>query len=57
MELIRQAPRLLISSTVLGELLAGFACGDREARNREDLPRFLAVHAVEITSIGLETAG
>lgn len=27
-ELIRQARRLLISSTVLGELLAGFACGD-----------------------------
>jgi len=29
MELIRQARRLLISSTVLGELLEGFACGDR----------------------------
>ena len=38
-ELIRQARRLLISSTVLGELLAGFACGDREARNREELRR------------------
>lgn len=57
MELIRQAPRLLISSTVLGELLVGFACGDREARNREELRRFLVVDAVEITSIGLETAG
>jgi hypothetical protein len=38
-------------------LLAGFACGDREARNREELRRFLAVDAAEITSIGLETAG
>jgi predicted nucleic acid-binding protein len=55
-ELIAQAPRLLISSTVLGELLAGFACGDREARNREELRRFLAVATVEVTSIGLETA-
>jgi len=49
-ELIAQAPRLLISSTVLGELLAGFACGDREARNREELRRFLAVATVEVTS-------
>jgi len=38
-ELIRQARRLLISSTVLGELLAGFACGDQEARYREELRR------------------
>ena len=38
------------------ELLAGFACGDREARNREELRRFLAVAAVEVVPIGLETA-
>jgi predicted nucleic acid-binding protein len=55
-EVIRQAKRLLISSTVLGELLAGFACGDREARNREELRRFLAVDTVEVTPIGLQTA-
>lgn len=55
-ELIQQARRLLISSTVLGELLAGFACGDREARNREELRRFLAVAGVEVVPIGLETA-
>jgi predicted nucleic acid-binding protein len=48
--------RLLISSTVLGELLAGFACGDREARNREELRRFLAVDAVQVIPMGLETA-
>jgi hypothetical protein len=36
------------------ELLAGFACGDREARNREELRRFLAVAAVEVVPIGLE---
>ena len=55
-ELIRQARRLLISSTVLGELLAGFACGDREARNREELRRFLAVDSVQLIPVGLETA-
>ena len=55
-ELFRQARRLLISSTVLGELLAGFACGDREARNREELRRFLAVDSVQLIPVGLETA-
>ena len=50
-ELFRQARRLLISSTVLGELLAGFACGDREARNREELRRFLAVDSVQLIPI------
>ena len=55
-ELIRQARRLLISSTVLGELLAGFACGDREARNREELRSFLAVDSVQVIPMVLETA-
>jgi predicted nucleic acid-binding protein len=55
-EVISKAERLLICSTVLGELLAGFACGDREARNREELRRFLECRSVEITSVGLATA-
>jgi tRNA(fMet)-specific endonuclease VapC len=55
-ELIRQAKRLLVSTTVLGELLAGFACGDREARNREELRRFLEVESVQVIPLGLETA-
>lgn len=50
MELIRQAKRLLISSTVLGELLEGFACGDRQARNREELRRFLRQQGTPIPS-------
>ncbi|MDD5388530.1 MAG: type II toxin-antitoxin system VapC family toxin [Gallionellaceae bacterium] len=44
---LRQADRLLISVTVLGELLAGFAAGNREAENREELSRFLASPRVE----------
>ena len=55
-ELIRQAKRLLVRTTVLGELLAGFACGDRERRNREELRRFLEVESVQVIPLGLETA-
>ena len=55
-EVIRQAKRLLMSTTVLAELLAGFACGDREARNREELRRFLAVDSVQVIPLDLETA-
>lgn len=55
-EVIRQSKRLLISTTVLAELLVGFACGDREARNREELRRFLAVVSVQVIPLGLETA-
>jgi tRNA(fMet)-specific endonuclease VapC len=55
-EVIRRSKRLLISTTVLAELLAGFACGDREARNREELRRFLAVDSVQVIPLGLDTA-
>jgi predicted nucleic acid-binding protein len=55
-EVIRRSNQLLISTTVLAELLAGFACGDREARNREELRRFLAVDSVQVIPLGLDTA-
>lgn len=38
---IQRCPDMLICSTVLGELLAGFAAGTREARNREELSVFM----------------
>ena len=56
LELIRQADRLLVSITVVGELLAGFACGSQEARNREELSRFLSVPRVELCPTTLATA-
>ena len=56
MELVQRADRLLISSTVIGELLAGFACGTREARNREELSQFLASPRVQHCPCGLATA-
>ena len=37
LELMRQADSLLVSVTVVGEPLAGFACGSQEVRNREEL--------------------
>jgi tRNA(fMet)-specific endonuclease VapC len=45
---LRQADKILISVTVLGELLAGFAAGSREATNREELSRFLASPRVQV---------
>ncbi len=56
LQVIRQAAHLLLSTTVLGELLAGFACGEREARNREDLRQFLDCRRVEILAVGMATA-
>jgi predicted nucleic acid-binding protein len=46
---IQRCPDLLICTNVLGELLAGFAAGPREARNREELSAFMRsprVHSV-----------
>jgi predicted nucleic acid-binding protein len=45
-----------INSIVLGELLAGFAAGTRESRNREELARFLASPRVEVLPISTRTA-
>ena len=55
-EVIQRADQLLISSTVVGELLAGFACGSQEARNREELSRFLDASRVELCPVSLATA-
>ncbi|TSA11201.1 MAG: type II toxin-antitoxin system VapC family toxin [Comamonadaceae bacterium] len=38
---LQHAPTILLSVTVLGELLAGFAAGNRESVNRSELTRFL----------------
>jgi tRNA(fMet)-specific endonuclease VapC len=56
LEVIQNAQHLLLSTIVLGELLAGFACGEREARNREELGRFLDYRQVETTALGMATA-
>jgi len=55
-EFVQRAESLLISSTVIGKLLAGFACGSREAVNREELSQFLASPRVEHCPCSLATA-
>jgi predicted nucleic acid-binding protein len=47
-DIVQRAPRLALNSTVLGELLAGFAVGSREARNRAELHQFLQSERVDI---------
>lgn len=53
---LRQAERIFVSVTVLGELLAGFAAGNREAMNREELSRFLASSRVQLAPATAATA-
>ena len=54
--IVQSAPSIAISSTVLGELLGGFAAGTREAENRRELEAFLAPPRVTLHSVGRVTA-
>ena len=53
---IQRCPDLLICATVLGELLAGFAAGTREAKNRQELSLFMQSPRVRDVSCGGITA-
>jgi predicted nucleic acid-binding protein len=55
-EALAWADSLLVNSVVLGELLAGFAAGAREARNREELASFLDSPRVQVLTITSRTA-
>lgn len=55
-ELLRQVEYIGMSTVVLGELLAGFRCGSREAENRQELDHFLDSPRVEILNLDEETA-
>lgn len=54
--ILRRAERLLLPAVVLGELLAGFAAGDKEAANREELARFLESPRVDGVAVTDATA-
>lgn len=56
LDLLRQAEYIGINSVVLGELLAGFRCGSREAENRRELDQFLDAPRVEVLAVDEETA-
>lgn len=53
---LRHAERIHLPAVVLGELLAGFAAGSREAFNREELARFLESHRVTTLTVSVTTA-
>lgn len=55
-EVITHAPQLFVSSTVLGELLAGFAAGTRESKNRSELAQFLNSPRVGVYPVTADTA-
>ena len=55
-ELLRLPDEIVISTVVLGELLGGFAVGQREASNREELARFLASPRVVVVAVDEGTA-
>jgi tRNA(fMet)-specific endonuclease VapC len=56
-EVIVHAPLIGINSIVLGELLAGFAVGSREAANIEELKRFMGSARVRLFPLDDVTAG
>lgn len=55
-EVITHAPQLFVSTTVMGELLAGFAAGTREAKNRSELSQFLNSPRVGLYTVTADTA-
>lgn len=52
----QRAPQIVASSVVIGELLAGFAVGSHEEKNRDELRQFLASVRVAIVAIDEDTA-
>jgi tRNA(fMet)-specific endonuclease VapC len=56
LEVLRHAAEILVSTTVLGELLAGFAAGSREARNRLELAQFVTTPRVRVVPATEATA-
>ena len=55
-EILQLAETIVIPVIVLGELLAGFAFGAREAENRRELTAFLDSPRVQMATVGSTTA-
>lgn len=53
---VQNAPTIALNPVVLGELLSGFAAGDREKANRDELAEFLASPRVSVLPMGYATA-
>ncbi len=55
LEVIQRAPQLALPVIVIGELLAGFAAGQKEERNKQELEAFLASARVKVLTIDRQT--
>ena len=55
-KLLRGAEFIAVSSIVMGELLAGFRCGKRTEKNRQELEQFLTSPRVHLAGVDEETA-
>lgn len=56
LSVLQHATDILVSTIVLGELLAGFAAGSRQGANRSELTQFLDTSRVKVVSCGIVTA-
>ncbi|MCH8043623.1 MAG: type II toxin-antitoxin system VapC family toxin [Planctomycetes bacterium] len=55
-EILQQAPAIYLNAVVLGELLAGFAAGNRTDFNRAQLQEFLDLSKVSVLQVDRDTA-
>jgi len=55
-EILQIAEQIIVPVVVLGELLAGFVCGNREAINRRELTEFLDTARVLVADLDCDTA-
>ncbi len=53
---LQHAPSIILCATVLGELLGGFAAGQRESINRSALTQFINTPRVKFVSVTTATA-
>ena len=53
---LQHAPGILLCATVLGELLGGFAAGQRESINRRELTQFINTPRVKVIPVTAATA-
>ena len=53
---LQHAPVIIVCATVLGELLGGFAAGQRQGANRSELTKFLSVPRVKVVASTAATA-
>ena len=53
---VQEAEEIYLNPVVLGELLAGFAYGGKEKKNRDVLRDFLSSPRVQVTAIDEETS-